>query len=91
MTTKPAAAIIATSYTVPMDVFSDVLKIFLTHQTDYYIEGLNETENSLLIQVRTLKDDAVHKSVRRNISEILSDYGYFLKGIPGEYPETEQE
>lgn len=91
MKTNSTQNTVATSYTVPMDVFPDVLKIFLHNNTDYNIEGINENENSLLIQVRTEKHNAVHKALRQNIASILAEYGYFLNGTPGELTESVEE
>ena len=82
---------IVKSYTVPMDVFMDILRIFLKNETDYYIEGINERENSLLIQVKTEANNVRHKNIRENITAILSEYGYYLHGTPGTFTENEED
>jgi hypothetical protein len=77
-------SLIVKSYTVPMDVFLDILRIFLNNETDYHIEGINERENSLLIQVKSERSNTRQKNVRENITMILAEYGYYLHGKPGD-------
>ena len=91
METNLSTSTIVKSYTVPMDVFMDILKIFLVTEIHYHIEGINERENSLLIQVRTEANNISHKKLRHNIAFILTEYGFYLQGKPGEFNEPDQE
>ena len=89
-TNTPRKSAIVKSYTIPMDVFTDILRILLSNETNYSIVGINEREDSILIQVTSDAGNSRHKKVRENITAILTEYGYFLQGTPGEYPEEEE-
>lgn len=72
------------SHTIPMDVFMDIARILLSNAVTWRVEGINEKENSLLIQVSIQPDSSRHRKAMENMQTILSDYGYYLKGSPGE-------
>ncbi len=65
------------SHTVPLDVLLDVLKIFLDNDIAYHIEGINERENTLLIQVQTDTGLSRHRKAVQNLKSMLDDYGHF--------------
>jgi hypothetical protein len=82
--TKP---FITSSHTIPLDVFMDVVRILLDNAFNWHVEGINEKENSLLIQVSIQHGSAQHRKALENIQGFLSDYGYYLKGSPSSEPE----
>lgn len=84
--TKPPAS---SSHTIPMDVFMDIVRILLTGGINWRVEGINEKENSLLIQVAIQPHLLRHKKAIENMQTILSDYGYYLHGSPN--GDTEQD
>ena len=73
---------ILSSHTIPMDVFPDIVRILLDNAITWGAEGINEKENSLLIQVSIQPDLLRHRKAMENMQIILSDYGYYLKGSP---------
>ncbi len=84
ITSKP---FITSSHTIPLDVFMDAARILLDNALNWQVEGINEKENSLLIQVSIQPGSARHRKALENIQSILSDYGYYLKGSPSSDPE----
>ena len=83
-------AFIKSSHTIPLDVFMDVVRVLLDNAFDWQVEGINEKENSLLIQVSFQPGSARHKKAMENIQSMLSEYGYYLKGSPSGDPEWEE-
>ena len=81
---------IKSSHTIPLDVFMDVVRVLLDNVFDWQVEGINEKENSLLIQVSIQPGSARHKKAMENIKNMLSEYGYYLKGSPSGDPEWEE-
>lgn len=79
----------SSSHTIPMDVFMDIVRILLGNTVNWQVEGINEKENSLLIQVSIEPHLTRHQKAIENIQTILSDYGYFLKGSPNSDAEAE--
>lgn len=81
---------VSSSHTIPMDVFMDIARILLGNAISWQVEGINEKENSLLIQVSIQPHLLHHRKAKENMLEILSDYGYYLKGSPaGEIDQME--
>lgn len=80
---------IKSSHTIPLDVFIDVVRVLLDNAFDWQVEGINEKENSLLIQVSIQPGSARHKKAMENIQSMLSEYGYYLKGSPSSDPDWE--
>jgi hypothetical protein len=78
---------IKSSHTIPLDVFVDVVRVLLDNVFDWQVEGINEKENSLLIQVSIQPESARHRKAMENIQGFLFDYGYYLKGSPSGDPE----
>jgi hypothetical protein len=68
------------SHTIPMDVFLDIARILLGNAINWRVEGINEKENSLLIQVSIQPNLLQHRKALENMQTILSDYGYYLTG-----------
>ena len=75
---------ITKSYTIPLDLLIDILKILLNSNIGYHIEAINETESSLLVQVSFSPTVPNHSRAKENIETLLNDYGYFLYGSPVE-------
>jgi hypothetical protein len=65
----------------------DVVRILLNNALNWHVEGINEKENSLLIQVSIQPASIQHRKALENIQGFLSDYGYYLKGSPSSEPE----
>lgn len=84
METISAPRIITNSHTIPLDVFMDVVRILLDNALVWQVEGINENENSLLIQVSSQPHLLRHRKAVENLQNILSDYGYYLKGSPND-------
>ena len=74
------------SHTIPLDLFMDVVRILLDNALNWQVEGINEKENSLLIQISIQSGSDLHRKALENIQTMLSDYGYYLKGSPGNDP-----
>ena len=72
------------SYTIPLDLLLDILKILLGNNISYLIESINENESSLLMQLRFNSSITNHKKAKENIESFLADYGYFLHGSVGD-------
>lgn len=70
----------ASSHTIPVDLILDVVRILLKCAIDWRVEGINEKENSLLIQVRIPVNDKRQHHGMDNILTMLEDYAYFTKG-----------
>lgn len=81
ITTKP---IQTSSHTIPMDVFIDIVRILQDNALAWQVEGINEKENSLLIQVSCQPHLLRHRKALENMQSILADYGYYLKGSPND-------
>lgn len=87
METIASKPLVTSSHTIPLDLFLDVVRILLDNALNWQVEGINEKENSLLIQVSIRPASVHHKKALENIQGFLSDYGYYLKGSPSGYPE----
>lgn len=87
METTTSKPFITSSHTIPLDLFMDTARILLDNALNWQVEGINEKENSLLIQVSILPGSARHRKALENIQGFLSDYGYYLKGSPSGDPE----
>ena len=87
METTTSKSFITSSHTIPLDLFMDTVRILLDNALNWQVEGINEKENSLLIQVSILPGSARHRKALENIQGYLSDYGYYLKGSPSGDPE----
>lgn len=81
ITTKPVQT---SSHTIPMDVFIDIVRILLDNALAWQVEGINEKENSLLIQVSYQPHLPRHRKALENMQSILADYGYYFKGSPND-------
>ena len=82
METNFARQTSSSSHTIPMDVFLDIACILLGNAINWRVEGINEKENSLLIQVSIQPNLLQHRKAMENMLTILSDYGYYLTGSP---------
>ena len=87
MDTTASKQLIKSSHTIPLDLFMDTVRILLDNALNWQVEGINEKENSLLIQVSIQPGSARHRKAMENIQVFLSDYGYYLKGSPSGDPE----
>ena len=87
MDTTVSKQFITSSHTIPLDLFMDTVRILLDNALNWQVEGINEKENSLLIQVSIQPGSARHRKAMENIQGFLSDYGYYLKGSPSGDPE----
>lgn len=65
------------SHTVPVDVLIDALRIFLDNDISFQIEGINDHEHTLLIQVQTDPKLSRHRKAVENLRSILDDYGHY--------------
>lgn len=70
------------SYTVPMDVFIDIMQILLTYNIRNQIEAVNEAQNSIILRIEIIKTDSTHQKVIENLEDVLSEYGYYINGKP---------
>jgi len=70
------------SYTIPMDVFIDIMRILLTYKIRNQIEAINETQNSLILRIEIIQTDSTHQKVIENLEDVLSEYGYYINGKP---------
>ena len=75
------------SYTVPMDLLMDILKIIFKDGLKHYIEGINETDGSLILRIYFQPNSSNDKGAKNNIEEILSDYGYYLNSAFNSLPD----
>ena len=66
------------SYTIPLDLLLDILKILLSNNISYHIESINENESNLLMQLRFNPSITNNKKAKENIESFLTDYEYFL-------------
>ncbi|BAV05077.1 hypothetical protein SAMN05421788_11581 [Filimonas lacunae] len=72
----------SSSHTIPIDVFLEVVHILLDNNLSWQVEGINDREGSLLIQISQQTGLSKHQKAMENIKGILSDYGYYVKGTP---------
>jgi len=75
---------ITKSYTIPLDLLIDILKIVLNNNLDYNIEAINDKESSLLMQISFDQTHINHPKAKENIECFLNDYGHFFYGSPNE-------
>jgi hypothetical protein len=83
METVSTNQITTSSYTIPLDVLLDIVRILLEYAIQWQVEGINEKENSLLIQVRIQPSLSHQRKALDNMKAVLSDYGHYLRGSPG--------
>lgn len=89
METITSKTFATSSHTIPMDIFMDIVRILLGNSIRWNVEGINEKENSLLIQVSVQPHLIGHRKAMENMNSILSDYGYYLKGSPNDGDEND--
>lgn len=70
------------SYTIPLDVFMDIMRVLLSGKVRNQIESINETQNSLILKVEIVSTDPVHQKVIQNMEDVLEEYGYYINGKP---------
>jgi hypothetical protein len=70
------------SHTIPIDVFLEVARILLDNTLSWQVEGVNDMEGSLLIQISFQPGLPKHQNAMENIKGILNDYSYYVKGSP---------
>ena len=87
METTTSKPFLTSSHTIPLDLFMDTVRVLLDNALNWHVEGINEKENSLLIQVSIQPGSTRHRKAMENIQGFLSDYGYYLKGSPSGDPE----
>lgn len=75
---------ITKSYTIPLDLLIDILKIVLNNNLNYNIEAVNDKESSLLLQVSFDQTQFNHPKAKENIEYFLNDYSHFFYGSPNE-------
>lgn len=78
-------------FIVPADMIMDVLRIILKSGLRHYMEGINERENTILIRVFPSANSLYAKQAVQNIAQMVSDYGYYLRGDSGFEPENEED
>lgn len=83
METVSTKQITTSSYTVPVDVLLDIVRILLEYAIQWQVEGINEKENSLLIQVSIQPSLPHQRKALDNMKAVLSDYDHYLRGSPG--------
>ena len=67
MDTTASKQFITSSHTIPLDLFMDTVRILLDNALNWQVEGINEKENSLLIQVSIQPGSARHRKAMENI------------------------
>lgn len=70
-------------FIIPADMIMDVLRIILKSGLRHYIEGINERENIILMRVFPSVNSLYAKQALQNIAQMVSDYGYYLRGDSG--------
>ncbi|RFS20034.1 hypothetical protein DVR12_20135 [Chitinophaga silvatica] len=76
---KPATT---SSHTIPIDVLVDIIRILLNNHLNWQVEGINEQEGTLLVQISQQQGNPKHQKALQNIIGILGDYNYYFKGSP---------
>jgi hypothetical protein len=69
-----------TSHTIPIDLLMDVLKLLMANGLPYRIEGINEREDTLLVQVRHDRENKRHRQAMFNLGDILDVYAQYTTG-----------
>jgi len=65
------------SQTIPIDMIMDAFGILLDNNMSFRIEGINEHENSLIVQITINPKLPLHKQVLENIRAIITDYNWY--------------
>jgi hypothetical protein len=76
---KPATT---SSHTIPIDVLLDIIRILFNNSLHWQVEGINEQEGTLLVQISQQQGNPKHQKALQNIIGILGDYNYYVKGTP---------
>lgn len=76
---KPATT---SSHTVSIDVLLDIIRILFNNRLHWQVEGINEQEGTLLVQITHQQGNPKHQKALQNIIGILGDYNYYVKGTP---------
>jgi hypothetical protein len=76
---KPATT---SSHTIPIDVLLDIIRILFNNRLHWQVEGINEQEGTLLVQISQQQSNPKHQKALQNIIGILGDYNYYVKGAP---------
>ena len=74
-------------YPVPIDVFTDIVKIILHYEISHRITGINENENMILLTVKIPLYHPYRKEIKNNIGSILKEYGIYAHGTSDDFLE----
>jgi len=71
----------ATEYSVPLELFGDILHIVLKCKIPYQIIGIKSKTNILLVSVKYDHNNKFHNNSKENIESLLNDFGYYMEGL----------
>lgn len=72
-------------YSVPLVILMDVLRVVINNDLPNKIAGINVHENIVWLRVKFPAEHPYATETRKNIEDMLADYGYYMRG----YSETD--
>ncbi len=71
---------LANQYSIPVELFADILRILLKSKIPYQITGVKSRTNNILLKVLYPQDKSMAKA-KENIETILDDFGHYMSGL----------
>lgn len=81
---KTAMNVPSKTYSVPLDILMDVLRILFENNVPNRIKGISVKDNLLWLDVKLSPDHPYRKDIMANIDALLGDYQFYLNGTTDE-------
>jgi hypothetical protein len=81
---KPAMNIPSKTYSVPLDILMDVLRILFENNVPNRVKGISVKDNLIWLDVKLPPDHPYRKDILTNIDGLLGDYQFYLNGTTDE-------
>lgn len=71
-------------YKIPEDLLMDILRILFKNNIKHKITGIQEQQNSVLLNVNFDLNSNKNREAKENMEGILTDYTEYMKGLLGD-------
>lgn len=76
--------LIVKRYKIPEDLLMDILRILFGNNIKHKIIGIQQLQNSVLLNVNFDLNSIKNREAKENMEGILSDYSEYMKGLLGD-------
>lgn len=69
-----------TEYSIPLELFADILRILLKSKIPYQITGVKSRTNVILISVK-YGESKLNQKAKENIESLCDDFSHYMEGL----------